>query len=170
MLTLRLARVGKKKQAFYKLIVSEKTRDTYGTYLEALGSLNPHTNPSTLAVKKERIEHWLKQGATMSPTVNNLLIEHKIISGDKVKVWKPKKKVIENPPAGGPAAAPKAEATKETPKAETKPVEAPKTEQKEDKLVKAAKETPTPETAADKPTDRPEVKVEAKPEPQAETK
>lgn len=155
MLTLRLARVGKKKQAFYKLIVSEKTRDTYGTYLEALGSLNPHTNPSTLAVKKERIEHWLKQGATMSATVNNLLIDRQIIKGEKVKAWKPKKKMAE----AKPAEAPKAAAVKEAPQVEPKaePVAEKKTEEKTP--AEAAK--PTPEAV--KPTDQSEVKAEAKP-------
>ena len=150
MLTLRLARVGKKKQAFYKLIVSEKTRDTYGTYLEALGNLNPHTNPSTLTVNKERIDYWLKQGATMSATVNNLLIENKIITGDKVKAWKPKKKAAEAKPVEAPkteakAETPKAneetkaeaksadEVKKDEPKTETKPAESAKQEKSEEK-------------------------------------
>ena len=140
MLTLRLARVGKKKQAFYKLIVSEKTRDTRGTYLEALGNLNPHTNPSTLNVNKERIDHWLKQGATMSATVNNLLVDRKIIKGDKVKAWKAKKKEAEPAPAAAPVAAKPAEAKKE--EAKPAPVETPK---EAEKPAEPAKEEPKPE-------------------------
>ncbi len=95
MVIIRLARIGKKKQAFFRLIVSEKSKDTKGTYLEALGSFNPHTNPPQANLKEERIKYWLGQGAATSPRIHNLLIEHKIIEGEKVKVWKPKKSKVE---------------------------------------------------------------------------
>ena len=73
MLTIRLSRIGKKKQPMYRLIISEKARDPYGRALEILGSYNPFTKE--IDVKKDRIEYWLSQGSGMSPTVNNLLLE-----------------------------------------------------------------------------------------------
>ncbi|MCK5510306.1 30S ribosomal protein S16 [Candidatus Parcubacteria bacterium] len=90
MLTIRLSRIGKKKKPIYRLIISEKTKDPYGRALEILGTYNPFTKE--LAVKQDRIEHWLKNGSGMSPSVNNLLIEKKIIKGDKVTASKPGKK------------------------------------------------------------------------------
>lgn len=92
MLTIRLSRVGKKNLPMYRLIISEKSRDTYGKSLEILGSYNPHTKE--LVAKADRIKHWLGMGSGMSETVNNLLIEQKIIEGEKVKASiarKPKK-------------------------------------------------------------------------------
>ena len=43
MLTIRLSRRGKSAQIAYRLIVSEKARDTYAKSLEILGSYNPNT-------------------------------------------------------------------------------------------------------------------------------
>lgn len=93
MLTIRLSRIGKKKKPIYRLIISEKTKDPYGRALEILGTYNPFTKE--LIAKQDRIEYWLKNGSGMSPTVNNLLIEKKIIKGDKVTASKPGKKAKE---------------------------------------------------------------------------
>ncbi len=92
MLAIRLARTGKKQKAYFRLIVSEKTKDTHGDYLEILGNINPHTNPSTVVLKQDRINYWLSKGAQPSPVVHNLLVEKGLIKSAKVKVWKAKPK------------------------------------------------------------------------------
>lgn len=97
MLMIRLARQGKTKQPTYRLIVSEKTKDTFGSFLEELGSFNPRTNPPTINLKAERIKHWINKGAQASPTVHNLLIDQKVIEGKKVKASKGKAKPAEAP-------------------------------------------------------------------------
>ena len=98
MLVIRLSRIGKKNKPMYRLIISEKARDPYGKALEILGSYNPYSK--NLQAKKDRIEHWLSCGAQMSPTVNNLLIDQKVITGEKVTASKPgKKKKEEEKPA-----------------------------------------------------------------------
>lgn len=81
MLKLRLARIGKKKQPFYRLTISENTKDTYGPSLEILGSYNPRNKEAQL--NNERIQYWLGVGAQMTPTVNNLLIEKGAVKGQK---------------------------------------------------------------------------------------
>ena len=90
MLTIRLSRIGKKKKPMYRLIISEKARDPYGKALEILGSYNPFTKD--IILKKERILYWIKNGAGLSATVNNLLVENKVISNKKVTVSKINKK------------------------------------------------------------------------------
>jgi len=90
MLVIRLSRVGKKKYAIFRVIVSEKTKDTVGNYLELLGNYNPHTNEAVL--KADRIKHWISKGAQPSGSVHNLLVEQKIIEGEKIKVANIKKK------------------------------------------------------------------------------
>jgi small subunit ribosomal protein S16 len=90
MLKLRLARIGKKKQPFYRLTLSENTKDTYGPSLEILGSYNPRSKETQF--NSERIQYWLGVGAQMTPTVNNLLIEKGAIKGAKVVSKKAKVK------------------------------------------------------------------------------
>ena len=94
MLTIRLSRVGKKNLPMYRLIISEKGRDPYGRALEILGSYNPHSKD--LQTKGERIKYWLSKGAQMSPTVNNLLLDKKVIEGSKVKASGSGKKAVES--------------------------------------------------------------------------
>ena len=81
MLTLRLQRLGKKKQPTYRLIVSEKKRDTQGVALEVLGTYSPVAKEKKLDLKADRIKYWISVGAQMSDTVNNLLLKNKVIEG-----------------------------------------------------------------------------------------
>lgn len=90
MLKIRLQRIGKRGQAYFKVIVTEHTRKPKGKYLELLGSYDPHKNK--LNVDGPKVKHWLSKGAKMSETVNNLLVRKGVVEGEKVQTWKPKKK------------------------------------------------------------------------------
>lgn len=90
MLAIKLAQTGKTNKKMFRVIISEKSRDPYGRVLEILGSYNPHSKE--LSAKTERIKYWLSKGAQMTATVNNLLIEKKIIEGKKAVASKPGKK------------------------------------------------------------------------------
>jgi small subunit ribosomal protein S16 len=92
MLAIRLSRTGKKNQPSYRLIVSEKTKDPWGDYLEILGVYNPRVSAEIANLKKERLEYWLGKGAKLSATVNNLLVNQEVIKAPKMKVVKMKKK------------------------------------------------------------------------------
>jgi len=90
MLTIRLQRTGKKNQPAFRLILTEKTNPVKGKFQEILGSYNPRTK-----VKKfegERIKYWISKGAQASATAHNLLVKEGLLSGAKVKAWRPKKK------------------------------------------------------------------------------
>lgn len=91
---IRLARRGKKNKPFFRVVVSEKARDLFGTALEILGHHNPIGKEKETVLDKERILYWLSKGAQASPTVANLLIQHKIIEGKKIvkKIAKKKEK------------------------------------------------------------------------------
>ena len=90
MLKIRLQRIGRKNQAYFRVVVLEHTVKPKGRYLELLGSYDPHKNAVT--VKEERIKYWMGKGAKLSATINNLLVERKLIEGEKMMSWKPKKK------------------------------------------------------------------------------
>ena len=78
MLTIRLTRKGKKNQPFFRVVVIDKKRSsTGGRAVEILGYVDPLTKKKSL--KKDRILHWIKNGAQPSATIHNLLISEKII-------------------------------------------------------------------------------------------
>lgn len=122
MLTIRLQRVGKTKKPTYRLIISEKARDTQDRYLELLGSYNPHDKTNGVALNAERINYWLAKGAQTSDTVNNLLVKQGVVKGKAVRAVflseKRKKKIDEKKAT---VAAAKAKA--ETPAPVATPVE-----------------------------------------------
>lgn len=90
MLKIRLQRIGKKGQAHFRVVVLEHTTKPKGEFLELLGTYNPHQK--VFQAKKDRIEYWVSRGAQLSPTVNNLLVNYKVMAHEKVPSWKPKKK------------------------------------------------------------------------------
>ncbi len=85
MVIIRLSRVGKTKQPSYRLVVQDKRKDPWGKAFEILGTYNPRTKPKTINFKMDRVQAWLDKGASCTPTVHNLLVDAKLIKGDKVK-------------------------------------------------------------------------------------
>jgi len=90
MLKIILSRTGKKKQAFFKVLVTQKQKDPWGTYLENLGNYNPRSK--ALELKADRVKYWISQGAQPSATVWNMLVTKGIVEGKKQKVTKISKK------------------------------------------------------------------------------
>ena len=70
---IRLARFGARKQPYYRVVVIEKERARNGRPVEVVGTYNPRTNPATVDLKRERIEHWVSKGAQLSDRVRKLL-------------------------------------------------------------------------------------------------
>ena len=108
MLTIRLTRKGKKNQPFFRVVVIDKKRSSKGgRAVEILGYVDPLTKRKSL--KKDRILHWIKNGAQPSDTMHNLLVTEKIIEGKKKHVAKVKKSnapVVAAAPAGQSAPTP----------------------------------------------------------------
>lgn len=71
--TIRLKRVGRKKQPSYRIVVTDSQRAVSGRSIERLGIYNPRTEPSLLELDAARTLHWLRQGAEPSHTVRSLL-------------------------------------------------------------------------------------------------
>lgn len=86
MLKIRLARVGKRGHATFRLVVTEHTRPTKSGFLEMLGSYDPHRNHVQLHA--DRVRHYLNRGVHVSPTVQNLLVDQGILPGPKVAARK----------------------------------------------------------------------------------
>ena len=73
MLMIRLARMGARKQPYYRVVVIEKERARNGRSLEVVGTYNPRTSPASVDVKRERIDYWVSKGAKMSDRVSKIM-------------------------------------------------------------------------------------------------
>ena len=73
MLMIRLARFGAKKKPSYRVVVIEKERARNSRSVEVVGFYNPVAQPTVVNLKHDRIEHWRKNGAQLSDTVERLL-------------------------------------------------------------------------------------------------
>ena len=91
MLTIRLQRTGSKNRPAFRIVLAQKHRAASKKFLEVLGHYNPKSKE--FAIKdSERLNHWLSKKVSISPTVYNLFVERKLVTGKKVKAWQPKKK------------------------------------------------------------------------------
>jgi small subunit ribosomal protein S16 len=70
---IRLARMGARKQPYYRVVVIEKERARNGRALEVVGTYNPRTTPASVNLKRDRVDHWVSKGAQLSDTVSRLL-------------------------------------------------------------------------------------------------
>lgn len=78
MLTIRLARISKKKKPYYRVVVIERTRPRDGRVRELVGTYDPLKKPAEIKLNGERIKYWLGQGAQPSDTVRSFLKREKI--------------------------------------------------------------------------------------------
>lgn len=77
---IRLIRMGAKKSPFYRIVAADSRIARSGKYIEAIGTYNPLTNPATVDVKEELVVKWIKNGATPTDTVRNILSKSGILT------------------------------------------------------------------------------------------
>ncbi|WP_029407017.1 30S ribosomal protein S16 [Thiomicrorhabdus sp. Milos-T2] len=75
MVVVRLARGGSKKRPFYKMVVADQRNSATGRFIEQVGFYNPiaRGNEEKIRVDQARIDHWVAQGAQVSPRVKSIL-------------------------------------------------------------------------------------------------
>ena len=74
---IRLARHGRKKRPFYKIVVAHSEAPRDGRFIESIGTYNPLTDPKEVSIHGERLQYWLQQGAEPTDTVRNLIREQR---------------------------------------------------------------------------------------------
>ncbi len=70
MVKLRLKRLGKKKQPFYRIVAIHSTLSRQGRALDQIGTYNPQH--ATVNINEESAIQWLNRGAVMTETVEAL--------------------------------------------------------------------------------------------------
>ena len=70
---IRLARKGRKKLAFYHIVVADSRSPRDGRYIEKIGSYNPVTNPATIELNFDKALGWLQNSALPTDTCRAIL-------------------------------------------------------------------------------------------------
>ena len=73
--SIRLARIGKKKAPFYRIVAVDKRKKRDGEYLENLGTYNPLTG-EVIQFHAVQFQAWVDKGAIPSDTVLRIQKKH----------------------------------------------------------------------------------------------
>jgi small subunit ribosomal protein S16 len=71
--SMRLTRVGGKKDPVWRVVVADKRSPRDGRFIEVIGRYNAQTDPSTIVLDEDRVRYWLQRGAQPSEPVQKLL-------------------------------------------------------------------------------------------------
>lgn len=70
---IRLARKGRKKLAYYHIVVADSRSPRDGRFIEKIGSYNPRTDPATIEIDFNKALDWLQKGAQPTDTCRAIL-------------------------------------------------------------------------------------------------
>ncbi len=73
MVKIRLARVGGKKNAIYRVVVADVRSPRDGRNIETIGRYNPQTHPSIVEVDVDKATAWIAKGAQPTSAVKKLI-------------------------------------------------------------------------------------------------
>ncbi len=162
MLTIRLSRQGRKNTPHFRLVVQEKTvSPKSGKYVAIIGHYDPTEADNKLTFEQDKLEIYLKNGATPSDTVARLLLKAGVKGLEKfvAKYTKQKARKAEEKKEEAPAAAPAKEADKsaEDSKSDDKPEKADVKEEKseEKKAEQKSEDKPAKAEEAAKEEEQP---------------
>jgi small subunit ribosomal protein S16 len=78
---IRLARLGAKKKPMYRIVAADSQAPRDGSFLEILGTYDPHVDPAQISVSAESLKKWLDRGAQPTDTVGSLLKKRGLLPG-----------------------------------------------------------------------------------------
>lgn len=70
---IRLARKGRKKKAYYHIVVADSRSPRDGRFIEKIGIYNPITDPATIEIDFDKALGWLQKGALPTDTCRAIL-------------------------------------------------------------------------------------------------
>lgn len=70
---IRLQRHGKKRFAYFHVVIADSRAPRDGKFIEKLGTYNPNTNPASIDIDFDKTLSWVKKGAQPTDTVKALL-------------------------------------------------------------------------------------------------
>ena len=76
---IRLARFGRTKAPYYRVVVADSRSPRDGRFIESLGLYQPLTGEAKVEINEERALRWLGEGAIPSDTVRSLFRQKGIL-------------------------------------------------------------------------------------------
>ena len=70
---IKLKRLGKIREPYYRIVVADARTKRDGRAIEEIGKYHPKAEPSFIEVNSERVQHWLSVGAQPTDPVRVLL-------------------------------------------------------------------------------------------------
>lgn len=70
---IRLTRIGRHKDPFYRIVAADSHFARDGRYIEQIGFFDPNKGVENASIDEELALKWLEQGATPSDTVKAIL-------------------------------------------------------------------------------------------------
>jgi len=70
---IRLQRHGRKKRAFFHIVVADSRAPRDGRFIEKIGTYNPITNPATIDINLDKAVQWMENGAQPTDTARAIL-------------------------------------------------------------------------------------------------
>ena len=172
---IRLRRVGRKKQPYFRLVVANSTAPRDGAYLDEVGFYNPRTRPAFLKMDLDKVDAWLEKGVELTPSAAALIRKARKGGDDEVKFVRPGEEAprlkTATKPERRPASQSVATEGETTPEVEPKtdPLEGAAPDAEKAPPAEAAPGGPTKEAVASTETEAPKSdKAETKAEPAAE--
>lgn len=65
--------MGSKKNPVWRVVVADQRSPRDGRIIESIGHYNPQTEPSTIVIDRERLDHWIEKGAQPTNTIRKLM-------------------------------------------------------------------------------------------------
>ena len=81
--------MGSKKNPIWRVVVADQRSPRDGRFIETIGHYNPQTEPSTIRIDEERLQHWLARGAQPSGSVKQLVKAYSKSGGAAAAVAEP---------------------------------------------------------------------------------
>ena len=70
---IKLARFGKIREPFYRVVIADARTRRSGRAIENIGKYHPKAEPSVIEIDSDRVQYWLGVGAQPTETVLSLL-------------------------------------------------------------------------------------------------
>ena len=70
---IRLTRLGRKKQPFYRIIVADSESKRDGKFLDVVGTYDPLQDPAVIKIDNSKLQDWMSKGALPTTTVKSLI-------------------------------------------------------------------------------------------------